>query len=68
MAKRQVFSKGKRIRITNKLGAYMICGDVKNKNFILIDDVTTTGATLLEARNALVNRGASSVIACTIAH
>jgi predicted amidophosphoribosyltransferase len=37
-------------------------------NIILIDDVTTTGATLLEARKKLLTSGALHVIAYTIAH
>jgi competence protein ComFC len=41
---------------------------IKNKNIILIDDVTTTGATLSEARKVLKQAGAKKVIAFTIAH
>lgn len=41
---------------------------VKNKNIILIDDITTTGATLFEARNTLLKAGAQSIRAFTIAH
>lgn len=41
---------------------------IKNKNIILIDDITTTGATLYEARNTLLKAGAQSVRAFTLAH
>ncbi len=41
---------------------------IKHKNIILIDDITTTGATLNEARKILKNAGAKKVIAFTIAH
>jgi competence protein ComFC len=41
---------------------------IKNKNIILIDDVTTTGATLNEAKKVLRNAGARKVFAFTIAH
>lgn len=41
---------------------------VKNKNIIIVDDVTTTGATLYEARNVLLQSGAASVRAFTLAH
>lgn len=41
---------------------------IKGKNIILIDDVTTTGATLTEARKTLKKAGAKKVIAFTIAH
>jgi len=40
----------------------------KNKNIILIDDITTTGATLNEARRTLKKSGARKVIAFTVAH
>lgn len=41
---------------------------VKGRNIILIDDVSTTGATIEEARKALRRAGARKVIAFTVAH
>jgi competence protein ComFC len=41
---------------------------VRGQNIILIDDVWTTGATLEEARKELLEAGARSVVAYTIAH
>ena len=41
---------------------------VYNKNIVLIDDITTTGATINEARNVLMQAGARQIIAFTIAH
>ncbi len=41
---------------------------IKNRNIILIDDVTTTGSTILEARRALLKSDARRVLAFTIAH
>jgi ComF family protein len=41
---------------------------VHGKNIILIDDVTTTGSTLAEARTVLLKAGAKSVRAVVIAH
>lgn len=41
---------------------------VKSKDIILIDDVTTTGATLSEARSVLEKEGARSIHAFTVAH
>ncbi len=41
--------------------------DVHSKNIILVDDVTTTGATLLEAAKVLKRNGAAKVICLTVA-
>lgn len=41
--------------------------EVKNKNFILCDDIITTGSTLKECLRVLKNGGADNVICCTIA-
>ena len=41
--------------------------DIKNKKIILIDDVTTTGATLQQAAKILKQKGASKVICLTVA-
>lgn len=41
---------------------------IKNKDIILVDDVTTTGSTLNECRRVLKNAGARSVTALTLAH
>lgn len=42
--------------------------EAADRNIILIDDVTTTGVTIEEARRTLLNAGARKVIAFTIAH
>ena len=41
---------------------------IKGRNIILVDDVTTTGATLKEARKVLKAGGAKEVYAFTLAH
>ncbi len=41
---------------------------LKNRSIILIDDVTTTGATLSEAKKILKQNGVKHVIAFTVAH
>ena len=40
---------------------------IRDKNFILVDDVTTTGATLQEAAKVLKRNGAAAVICLTVA-
>lgn len=41
---------------------------IQGADIVLIDDVTTTGATLLEARKTLLNAGARSVLCVAAAH
>jgi len=56
-------------RITNMRGAFNLKKDAKvlDKNFILIDDVTTTGSTLSEAVKVLKRNGAAKVWCLTLA-
>ncbi len=60
-------------RLKNLSGSFAVKNSdkenlIKNKNIILIDDITTTGATLNEARKTLKNSGARKIIAFTVAH
>ena len=57
-------------RLKNVIGSFSVKDPdiLKNKNIILIDDITTTGATLGEARKVLRAAGARKVIAFTVAH
>ena len=41
--------------------------DIKGKNFILCDDIITTGSTLKECIKILENGGGNKIICCTIA-
>ena len=66
--KRQVMTTTKSERLQNQHNTFKINESVKNLNIILVDDVTTTGATIFEARNLLLKAGASTVQALTIAH
>ncbi len=57
-------------RLRNVVGSFAVKNNerIKRKNIILIDDVTTTGATLAEAKKILKQAGARKIIAFTIAH
>lgn len=66
----QALIKDKETRMNNVKGCFAVNNKNKilGKNIILIDDITTTGATLEEAKMALVDNGARCVIAFTVAH
>lgn len=59
-------------RLKNIIGSFTInpkeMKKVKGRNIILIDDVTTTGATLSEAKKVLKQAGAKKIIAFAVAH
>ncbi len=57
-------------RLTNLKDCFSVKNPalVRGKDIILIDDVATTGATLEEARRALIRAGARKVFGFTIAH
>ena len=64
----------RRTRLKNIVGSFAIKNTkenlkkIKNRNIILIDDITTTGATLNEAKKVLRKFGARKIIAFTVAH
>jgi competence protein ComFC len=62
--------KDRGVRLKNIIGSFTIKNseEIKKKNIILIDDITTTGATLSEAKKVLRHAGARKVIAFTVAH
>jgi competence protein ComFC len=57
-------------RLKNIVGSFAVknAEKIKGRNIILIDDITTTGATLSEAKKVLLAAGARAVIAFTVAH
>ncbi|MEK7113226.1 MAG: phosphoribosyltransferase family protein [Patescibacteria group bacterium] len=57
-------------RLKNLMNSFAVKNEqkIKGRNVILIDDVTTTGTTLSEAKRILKNSGAKNIIAFTIAH
>jgi|SRR3989344_5144582 len=68
--KSQVLIRDRDARIENMKGCFGVKNKEKisGKDILLIDDVTTTGATILEARKILLEAGARKVIGVTVAH
>ena len=66
--KRQATMKSRSERLKNQHASFKVTGDVDGLRILLVDDVTTTGATLHEQRIILLKAGARSVRAVTIAH
>lgn len=66
----QTKSRNRGSRFKNLEGCFAVKNhsDIKKRNIILLDDVTTTGATLSEARKTLLAFGARKVIALVFAH
>ena len=65
---RQSHSQSKYERVMNLLDSFVADERVYGKYVILIDDVVTTGSTMLEARKELLNKGVKKVLGFTIAH
>lgn len=67
---RQAHIKNRKDRLINLKDSFEVSQEalVKGRNIILLDDITTTGATLSEARKTLKSAGARDVIAFTLAH
>jgi ComF family protein len=66
----QVSVKNREQRLRNIHGSFTVTHPKKisGKNIIVVDDVTTTGATLAEARKVLRKAGVKSVLCLTLAH
>ncbi len=65
---RQVETHTRNERFKNQHNTFIVTTNVSGMNLLLIDDVATTGATLSAARKILLEHGAASVQAFTIAH
>jgi len=66
---RQAIIKERTKRLNNLRGAFRADSHkVRGRNIILVDDIITSGATIIEARRALKKAGARKIIAITVAH
>jgi len=54
-------------RLKNLVGAFSVSGEVRNKNFVVFDDVWTSGATLKNIGQVLKRKGANQVWGFTLA-
>jgi competence protein ComFC len=65
---KQSRSESKEERLKNLKDCFRANPKVNNYYVFLIDDVTTTGSTLIEAKKTLMEAGAKDVFGFTIAH
>ena len=64
----QAKSESRTERMQNLKGCFDIVANINGQDIIVIDDVLTTGSTLIEIRNTLKNAGARNVLCFTFAH
>jgi ComF family protein len=65
---RQVTLRTREGRLKNQKGSFSIPTPITDMNLLLVDDVSTTGATIEAARAVLLSHGAASVHGATVAH
>lgn len=65
----QVELRDRRKRMSNIIGSFEAVNleKIRGRNIVLVDDVSTTGATLIEARKILKKGGAKKVLAVVVA-
>lgn len=68
--KKQGTTKSRAERLDNIAGSFTVqnAQKIRNRDIIIIDDITTTGTTLIEARKVLLAAGAKNVAAVTVAN
>lgn len=66
----QVKTASRRERLKNLENSFSVADEkaVRGRNIILLDDVITTGATLVEARKVLKRAGAKQILSVAMAH
>ena len=63
-----VIEKRRNLDITHQSKALNLYGDVENKTCIIVDDIITSGGTLVHAADFCYKRGAKRVLACVVHH
>lgn len=63
-----VIEKRRSLNKIHRSEALALYGDVKNKTVILIDDIITSGGTLIHAAELCLNKGAKKVLAAIVHH
>jgi len=63
-----VIEKRRNLDVIHQSKALNLYGNVKNKTCILIDDIITSGGTLVHAAELCLKRGAKRILACVVHH
>ena len=63
-----VIEKRRNLNVPHKSQALNLFGKVRNKTCILVDDIITSGGTLVHAADFCLKRGAKRVLACVVHH
>ncbi|PIQ72707.1 ribose-phosphate pyrophosphokinase [Candidatus Roizmanbacteria bacterium CG_4_10_14_0_2_um_filter_36_35] len=63
-----VIEKRRNLNVIHQSKALNLYGDVKNKTCIIVDDIITSGGTLVHAAEFCLKRGAKRVLACIVHH
>lgn len=70
--KKQALVKNRKDRFQNIIGAFQVVENkkhlLKNRDVIIVDDLVTTGATIMEIRRVLLGDAAGKIIGLTIGH
>jgi len=63
-----VIEKKRNLNVAHQSEALNLFGDVKGKTCIIVDDIVTSGGTLVHAADFCLKKGAKEVIACIVHH